>query len=71
MTPRSKKLIGLVVMPAWLIAYVAAIVTIADKVPDFWLARLAYFVVSGIAWALPVIPLMNWMNKDPRGGVPQ
>lgn len=65
MKPRLKKLVGLLVLPPGLLLYFGAVVTLADKVPDFWLAQLVYFAVTGVAWAAPVIPLMKWMEKDP------
>lgn len=65
MNPRHKKLIGLFILLPGLLLYVGAVVSLADLVPAFWLARLGYFVVTGLAWALPVIPLMTWMNREP------
>ncbi len=64
MKPRVKKLIGLIVLLPGLLIYFGAVVTLADRLPDFWLARLIYFMVTGLAWALPVIPLLSWMSKD-------
>lgn len=65
MSPRLKKLVGLAVLPPGLLLYIGAVVTLAEKVPDFWLAQLVYFAVTGVAWAAPVIPLMKWMEKVP------
>ncbi len=67
MTPRVKKLIGLFILLPGLLIYVGAVVTLAERIPDFWLAQLVYFIITGIAWALPMIPLMNWMNKEATG----
>ncbi|MFZ5617025.1 MAG: DUF2842 domain-containing protein [Pseudomonadota bacterium] len=66
MTPRIKKLIGLFILLPGLLLYVGAVVTLADFAPAFWLAKLVFFIASGLAWALPVIPLMTWMNREPR-----
>ena len=68
MSPRLKKLVGLAVLLPGLLLYVGAVVTLAEMLPEFWLGRLAYFIVTGLAWALPVIPLMKWMEKDSRRG---
>lgn len=62
LTPRIKKLIGAVVIPVWLLVYVGVAVNVADLLAAFWLAKLIYFFAAGIAWALPVLPLMKWMN---------
>jgi hypothetical protein len=37
---------------------------IADRVPDFWFLKLLYFIVAGVAWAIPAHYLMRWMEKD-------
>jgi hypothetical protein len=68
LNPRIKKLIALAVLLPGLLVYIGGIVTLAEKVPDFWLAKLAYFTAAGLAWALPVIPLMKWTGKNTSRG---
>lgn len=65
MSPHAKKLIGLVVLLPALLLYFGAIVTLAERLPSFWLAKLAFFLVSGLVWALPAIPFMRWMEREP------
>lgn len=65
MSPRVKKLIGLFVLLPALLVYFGGVVTLADRVPSFWLAKLVYFIATGLAWAVPVIPFMKWMEKAP------
>ncbi|MEZ5921681.1 MAG: DUF2842 domain-containing protein [Parvularculaceae bacterium] len=66
MHPRIKKLIGVPLVLALLIGWTAIAVTIADAIPDFWLAKLIYFIIAGIGWAAPTIPLLKWMNAAPK-----
>jgi len=66
MQPRIKKLIGLPLVLALLVSWTAIAVTIADVIPDFWLAKLIYFIIAGIGWAAPTIPLLKWMNASPK-----
>lgn len=66
MNPRIKKLIGSGVLLAGLGAYVLGAIALADFVPKHWLVQLCYFAVAGIAWSLPAIPLIKWMNADPK-----
>lgn len=66
MNPRFKKLIGSGVMLAGLGAYVLGAVALADLVPKHWLAQFIYFAVAGVAWSLPAIPLIRWMNAEPK-----
>jgi hypothetical protein len=65
LSPHAKKLIGLVVLLPALLLYFGAVVTLAERLPSFWLAQLVFFLVSGLAWALPVIPFMRWMEREP------
>ena len=66
MNPRLKKLIGSGVMLGGLFAYVLGAIALADMVPKHWLAQLFYFALAGIAWSLPAIPLIKWMNAEPK-----
>lgn len=64
MNPRYKKIIGTLLMMVFLFLYVALAVAIADRLPDHPAVHLIYFVVVGIAWGVPLIPLMAWMNRE-------
>lgn len=66
MNPRVKKLIGSGVMLAGLGAYILGAIALADFVPKHWLVQLLYFAAAGIAWAMPAIPLIKWMNSEPK-----
>lgn len=63
MNPRLKKLIGSIAILVFLFFYVVAVITIGDHIPTHWAAQLAFFGIAGIAWGLPLIPLMKWMNR--------
>jgi hypothetical protein len=65
MSARVRKAIGGVLMLAFLAAYVGMVVTLGDKIPNQWLAKLAFFGIAGTFWGAPIIPLIRWMN---RGG---
>lgn len=64
MNPRLKKLVGTLGIIVFLILYVSLAVAIGDRLPDHPAIDLIYFLVVGVAWGLPLIPLMNWMNRD-------
>jgi len=63
MSARVRKLIGLVGILVFLAAYVAVVSTLADHVPKQWAAQLAFYVVVGIGWGVPILPLISWMNR--------
>ena len=64
MNPRIKKLVGTLGIVVFLFLYVAAALAIADRLPDHPAVHLIYFVIVGVAWGLPLIPLMVWMNRE-------
>ncbi len=69
MTARTRKAIGGAGLVAYLLAYIMAAVTLADRVPFTPLAQLAYFVVAGVAWVAPLKPVLTWMMRpDPTPG---
>ena len=64
MNVRLRKLIGLVGILAFLAAYIALISKLSDHVPDHWAAKLAFYVVAGVCWGIPILPLISWMNRE-------
>lgn len=66
MNPRIKKIIGSLALLAFMALYVAGAIVLADKLPKHPAVDLVYFVVAGVAWVLPIIPLMIWMNREPK-----
>ncbi len=63
MPARTRKLIGSMAIVGFLGLYIAAVATLAEHLPTNWIAQLAFFLVAGVAWGLPLIPLVIWMNK--------
>jgi hypothetical protein len=63
MPARLRKLLGLLGVLAFLAAYVMAVTKIADHVPKQWAAQLAFYVVAGLGWGVPILPLISWMNR--------
>ena len=62
---RSRKLIGTVVLLAFLGAYALVVASIgagriATAPP---LAQLAFFFVAGLAWVVPAGLLIRWMQR--------
>jgi len=66
MSPRYKKLLGLFILLPGIFFYLLAAAALSERVPDFWLIKLVYFIVAGIIWAFPVKYLIQWMNAEPR-----
>jgi hypothetical protein len=63
MSARVRKFIGGIGIVAFLAAYAWAVVMIGEHIPDHWAAKLAFYGVAGMAWGLPILPLISWMNR--------
>jgi hypothetical protein len=66
MTPRVRKLIGLVGILAFLLAYIVLVAQIAPHVPAHGPLQFAFFALAGVCWGVPILPLISWMNRSPR-----
>ncbi|MET0275137.1 MAG: DUF2842 domain-containing protein [Phenylobacterium sp.] len=62
-TARTRKLIGLVALLAFMAAYIVLLSTIGDYVPKHWAAQMVFYVIAGTAWGVPILPLISWMNR--------
>jgi apolipoprotein N-acyltransferase len=60
---RLRKLIGGIGIMVFLAAYVWAFTSLYDYLPDNRAVHLVYFAIAGLAWGLPLLPLMSWMGK--------
>jgi hypothetical protein len=65
---RLRKLIGAVLLVAFVSVYALAAMTVAAlTLPDESRAvQLLYYVVAGLAWVVPAALLIRWM-ESPRG----
>ncbi|MBL8575569.1 MAG: DUF2842 domain-containing protein [Hyphomicrobiaceae bacterium] len=68
MPVRLKKLIGLVVLVAWVFLYAFTVSLWADThLYDVHKAvQIGFFLVAGVAWVLPVMLLIKWMYRAPK-----
>ena len=65
MNPRLRKLVGGAAMLAFVVVYALIAMALADSRPVNAapeLARTAIYVVLGLAWIAPMMPLIVWME---------
>jgi hypothetical protein len=62
MNKRARKALGGLGILAFLILYTGAAVTLAGHLPDNRAIQMIYFIVAGVAWGLPLVPLIKWME---------
>ena len=68
MPQRLRKLVGTAVFVIFVSFYALVAMTIgAAKLPDAsGLVQLIYFLVAGLAWVIPAMPLIAWMQKPDK-----
>ena len=63
MSARVRKFIGGIGILVFLAAYIWAMTTIAEYVPDQIFIKTLFYAVAGIGWGVPILPLLSWMNR--------
>lgn len=66
MPARLRKLIGSLGVVGFLLGYIMGVTVLADRLPDSTLWRTFFFLAAGVLWGVPLIPLIRWMNTEPR-----
>ena len=66
MNPRARKLAGGAAMLAFVLFYALVAMALADsrpvnEAPE--LLRTTIYIVLGLAWVLPMMPLIVWMER--------
>jgi hypothetical protein len=66
--PRSKKLIGAVVIIFWVPFYALIAMRVGvDLLPEANpLIALIYYAIVGTAWIIPIGLMLPWMSREPR-----
>jgi len=67
---RLRKFIGaialFVLVTVW--ALVAMALAQAPVIHDNTVASIAYYVIAGIGWVLPAMPIVSWMSRSTDDG---
>jgi Protein of unknown function (DUF2842) len=68
MTTRLRKLVGAVALFALVIVWALIAMALAQvpAIRDSTYLSVAYYVIAGLGWVLPAMPLVSWMSY-PRG----
>ena len=68
MTPRSKKLIGVIAILVWLVFYALLVMRLAVSIlPGAGgLVQFLFYCIAGLAWIIPIGLLLPWMHREPR-----
>jgi len=60
---RLKKLLGSLGIMLFLLFWISLTVGLSGFVPRHWAAELAFYAFFGLAWGLPLLPVLKWMEK--------
>jgi predicted membrane channel-forming protein YqfA (hemolysin III family) len=61
--PSWRKPAGIFLILALIAAWAVLVVTLFDRIGHLpWPVHAFYFLVAGIAWVLPLKPLLRWME---------
>ena len=63
MAPRTRRFVAAVATLAFLAFYIWLVTVIADVLPDSVWIDLIFYPVVGIAWGVPLIPLLKWAER--------
>lgn len=69
MAPRARKLIGGAAMLVFVLAYALVAMALADSRPvqsNGEITKALIYAVLGLAWVLPLMPLIAWMEGGRR-----
>ncbi len=64
----ARKLIGSFVLVAFVALYALVIMAIGDRMLEHaanW-QRFAFYIIAGLAWVIPLLPLIRWMQRPDR-----
>ena len=64
---RTRRFVAMLGALAFLVFYVWAVIAIGDVLPNNMWIDLLFYGVAGIAWGVPLIPLLTWAE----GGKPK
>jgi hypothetical protein len=68
MRRRTRKLVGTVTMLVFVVFYALLVMVLAQPILNgaSHLTQGLFYLVAGLAWVLPIMPLIKWMDKTDK-----
>jgi Protein of unknown function (DUF2842) len=65
---RLRKFIGAIALFILVVVWALAAMAFAQMpaIRDNAILSVAYYVIAGLGWCLPAIPIVTWMSRKPR-----
>jgi hypothetical protein len=66
MSLRLRKFIGAIALFVLVIVWALVAMALAQvpAIREHQIASVAYYVVAGIGWVLPALPIISWMSRS-------
>lgn len=67
MTPMARRTIGVFLIIALIAIEAVVVIALANQIAR-WpiLAQTLFYLIAGLAWLLPMKPLLLWMNRGEK-----
>jgi hypothetical protein len=71
MTIRTRKFFGAILLLFLLLVWALLGMTVAQTpwLANSGIAQAIFYVVAGMGWVLPAMPIVSWMSRPDRGSV--
>jgi len=71
MSIRVRKLIGTILLLALVTVWALLAMALAQVplIRDNAIASIAYYIIAGLGWVLPAMPLISWMSRQHKSEV--
>jgi hypothetical protein len=68
MPARLRKFIGAIALLVLVVVWALLAMALAQSPPihDNAILSVAYYVIAGLGWVLPAMPIVSWMLRKPR-----
>jgi hypothetical protein len=67
---RLRKFLGTIALIVLVVVWALVAMAVAQMplIFDNMIASIAYYVIAGIGWVLPAMPIVSWMSRPNRAG---
>lgn len=71
MNRRTRKFIGTALMLVFVIVYALVVMALAQPIltDASKLTQGLFYVIAGLSWILPLMPLIRWMERPDEPGI--
>ena len=63
MSRNTRQLLGGLAVMVFLTFYIGVALMIADRLPENRFVQFVFFVIAGVGWGVPLVPLLSWMEN--------